>query len=89
MYENNSVVKGLLCMPKGNIKKQLNNVSNQEYLELCKKNWKESYRGMFSDRKFNGLGTYIWSDQRKYEGQWKDGKMHGFGKFIWPNGKSY
>lgn len=35
--------------------------------------------------KFQGEGTYIWSDGRKYEGEFYKGKMQGKGIFTWPN----
>jgi len=32
------------------------------------------YEGEFKDGKYDGQGTYTWSDGRKYVGEWKDGK---------------
>ena len=36
--------------------------------------------------KFNGQGTFTWSDEGKYEGKWKDGKFHGQGTFTFSDG---
>lgn len=43
-----------------------------------------SYTGEMADGKFNGQGTYCWTDGGRYEGQWKNGNMHGRGIFIMP-----
>jgi len=32
------------------------------------------YEGKFKDGKYDGQGTYTWSDGRKYVGEFKDGK---------------
>ncbi len=33
------------------------------------------YEGELKDGKYDGQGTYTWSDGRKYVGEWKDGEM--------------
>ncbi|MFR7824222.1 MAG: hypothetical protein ACLU30_14260 [Odoribacter splanchnicus] len=37
-----------------------------------------------ADGKFNGQGTYCWTDEGRYEGLWKNRNMHGRGIFIMP-----
>lgn len=48
-----------------------------------------SYTGEMADGKFNGQGTYCWTDGGRYEGQWKNGNMHGRGIFYYANGSKY
>ena len=36
------------------------------------------YEGEYRFGKFDGHGTFIWSDDRKYIGKWKKGKKIGF-----------
>ena len=39
--------------------------------------------------RFNGQGTYIWSDGQKYVGQWKNNKRVGQRTRTWPDGRKY
>ncbi len=53
--------------------------------------------GSFNNGKKQGLGKYIWADQRSYTGFWDKGKQFGLGLYtnenneelfgIWINGK--
>ena len=45
------------------------------------------YEGEFKDGKYDGQGTYTWSDGRKYVGEWLDGKQNGHGTVTSPDGK--
>ena len=54
------------------------------------------YEGNFSENHKNGLGKFIWNENKFYEGNWENGKQHGEGVFtkngqifkgIWKNGK--
>jgi len=45
------------------------------------------YEGKFKDGKYDGLGTYTWSGDRKYVGEWLDGKQNGHGTVTSPDGK--
>lgn len=35
-----------------------------------------------------GLGTYVWPDNRIYTGSWINNKMEGKGKYVWPGNKN-
>lgn len=89
LYEDNQIKHGDLYMPKGDVKKQLEVIDSNRYLEMVKSRWKERYTGGFRSHRFEGMGTYVWGDKRTYTGEWSDGKMNGRGYFVWPNGKSY
>ena len=43
------------------------------------------YEGEYRFGKFDGHGTFIWSDDRKYIGKWKKGKKNGFGIYTSSN----
>lgn len=43
-----------------------------------------SYTGEMADGKFNGQGTYCWTDGGRYEGQWKTGICTDGVFFIMP-----
>ena len=45
------------------------------------------YEGKFKDGKYDGQGTYTWSDGRKYVGEWLEGKQNGHGTVTSPDGK--
>ena len=45
-----------------------------------------SYDGQWSNGKFNGQGTFIFSDGVKYVGQWKNGEYDGQGTLTYPEG---
>ena len=49
----------------------------------------DGYDGEYKDGKFDGQGTYIWSDGDMYEGEWKDGKVHGQGTYTYSSGTKY
>ena len=49
----------------------------------------KNYIGEFSNGKFNGQGTFTWSDGNKYVGEWKDGKMDGQGTLTFSSGEKY
>ena len=40
------------------------------------------YEGEYRFGKFDGHGTFFWSDDRKYTGKWKKGKKNGFGIYT-------
>jgi hypothetical protein len=40
------------------------------------------YEGEYRYGKFDGHGTFFWSDDRKYIGKWKKGKKNGFGIYT-------
>ena len=55
----------------------------------------EKYTGRWENNLQNGLGIYIWYDNKlgnlkffrdRYVGYWKDGKREGYGKFFYSNG---
>ena len=48
-----------------------------------------AYEGHYLNGKFDGQGTFTWSDGDKYVGEWKDGERHGLGTFTWTNGAKY
>ena len=41
----------------------------------------DSYKGSFSNNKFNGKGFYSYADGDEYEGDFQDGKTNGIG--VW------
>ena len=43
------------------------------------------YEGEYRFGKFDGHGTFFWSDGSKYIGKWKKGKKNGFGIYISSN----
>ena len=43
------------------------------------------YEGEYRYGKFDGHGTFFWSDDRKYIGKWEKGKKNGFGIYISSN----
>jgi hypothetical protein len=47
------------------------------------------YVGEFKDDKFNGQGTYTFTNGDKYVGEWKDGKANGQGMYTFVNGYKY
>ena len=58
----------------------------------------EKYTGRWENNLQNGLGIYIWYDNKlsnnkffrdRYVGNWKDGKREGYGKFFYSNGTIY
>lgn len=48
-----------------------------------------SYTGEMADGKFNGQGTYCWTDGGRYEGQWVNDKQQGEGIYYYANGCRY
>ena len=48
-----------------------------------------AYEGHYLNGKFDGQGTFTWSDGDKYVGEYKDGKRHGQGTFTWSDGDKY
>ena len=57
----------------------------------------EKYSGMWKNNVQNGMGIYIWYDNKneykyfrdRYVGEWKDGKRDGYGIFYYSNGNIY
>ena len=58
----------------------------------------EKYVGKWENNLQNGLGIYIWYDNKisvnkflkdRYVGEWKKGKRDGFGKFFYSNGSIF
>ena len=47
------------------------------------------YEGEYKNGKFDGKGSFTFSDGRRYEGQFKNGEKHGKGTFIFPDGRKY
>ena len=47
------------------------------------------YRGLYINRKRNGLGEYIFANGQIYRGMHIDGFMQEFGVYSWPNGMIY
>ena len=44
------------------------------------------YQYGVEEGKYQGEGTFTFSDNRKYIGQWKNGKFHGQGAIVYPDG---
>ena len=44
------------------------------------------YEGGYKKGKFEGKGSFTFSDGRRYEGQFKNGEKHGKGTFTFPDG---
>jgi hypothetical protein len=49
----------------------------------------DKYEGEFTNRKFNGRGTYTYENGDKYEGEFVDGKFTGKGTFTCSNGNQF
>ena len=58
----------------------------------------EKYVGKWEENLQNGLGIYIWYDDKvsfnkyfkdRYVGEWKEGMKDGYGKFFYSNGSIY
>ena len=47
------------------------------------------YEGEYKNGKFDGKGSFTFSDGRRYEGQFKNGEKHGKGTFTFPDGRKY
>ena len=47
------------------------------------------YSGEFKKGKFNGQGTYTFSNGDKIIGEFKDNNKNGYGKEAFPNGSKY
>ena len=47
------------------------------------------YEGEYKNGKFDGKGSFTFSDGRRYEGQFKNGEKHGKGSFTFPDGRKY
>ena len=47
------------------------------------------YVGGWKDGRYDGQGTFTWSNGDKYVGEWKDGEQNGQGTISWPNGQKY
>ena len=45
------------------------------------------YVGEWKNGKYNGQGTFTWSDGGKYVGEWKDGMRSGQGTQTYISGK--
>ena len=37
----------------------------------------------------NGIGKFVFSDNRSYEGEFKDNRIEGYGILKWPDGKIF
>jgi hypothetical protein len=48
-----------------------------------------SYVGEFQYDKFQGQGTYTWSNGDKYVGEFRGGKYHGQGSYTFSDGRKY
>ena len=73
-----------------------NKMEGNGYMIWNNKN--EKYVGNWQDNLQNGLGIYIWYDDKisfnkyfkdRYVGEWKEGKKDGYGKFFYSNGTIY
>ena len=73
-----------------------NKMEGNGYMIWNNKN--EKYVGKWQDNLQNGLGIYIWYDDKisfnkffkdRYVGEWKEGKKDGYGKFFYSNGTIY
>ena len=47
------------------------------------------YEGEYKNGKFDGKGSFTFSDGRRYEGQFKNGEKHGKGTFTFPDGEMW
>ena len=47
------------------------------------------YEGEYKNGKFDGKGSFTFSDGRRYEGQFQNGEKHGKGTFTFPDGRKY
>ncbi|CAF0817535.1 unnamed protein product [Adineta steineri] len=45
------------------------------------------YEGRFLENKFDGQGTFYWSDGSRYQGAWKNNQRHGLGQIIYADGR--
>ena len=37
----------------------------------------------------NGIGLFVWHDDRMFLGAWKDNVMHGEGTYRWGDGRMF
>jgi hypothetical protein len=49
----------------------------------------DKYIGNFLDDRYNGRGTYYWSNGRVYDGDWISGNMCGYGKMTYADNSYY
>ncbi|CAF3908999.1 unnamed protein product [Adineta steineri] len=45
------------------------------------------YEGRFLENKFDGQGTFYWSDGSRYQGTWKNNQRHGLGQIVYADGR--
>jgi len=98
-------VDGVIC-GKSRIKWKSGNIYDGEISEnqmhgngyMVWNDKSEKYVGKWENNLQNGLGIYIWYDNKisinkffkdRYVGEWKEGKRDGFGKFFYSNGSIF
>ena len=59
--------------------------------QSCRKgsNFHSTYEGQFKDARFNGQGTFVFSNGGKYVGEWKNDRLEGKGTLNYANGDKY